>query len=711
MADMGQRRAGPTHGQIKLNNLSQIKDNPSQSNSATTKDALRKIANSFKKQSEASCEPRDPNTVDNNTNAQAINDEVYDSPSRVNRTKSANTYNDEDQNGFRENNFDMHFHEDGDDIMENIDQRNTRAQEGQDESSSRDNNTMMDVNLGHDLVKLDVAAAVGREVLKIFNNVSLEKETLIEENKILTEKNKILVEENISLKLLLAQHGIPLDEVDDFQCPTITSPANISRNHISCDESSTSVIQNPPGESNTGLVNKAAINTNPEDQSKAEMDTALDIDSSNDLPSMTGPLANQVEGGNKENISPSSTYTKPGKQIDIAPTIDIHSPKNLPCRAGQQVSQEGDVHKMNKRANEENENGLNIQTKRRRTKTEIQSQLDSIAAVEHLFSHQRQGGINSRVKHTDNQTQDLVPKELCHDGSWIRQKPRHRQPDKEILEHNRKRDVEVKVFELKNRPEDEGVDEEEIESQTNALRVKLSKEYEKGSESNKKTSKSDQVCESEARIKQEYRSIKVEEENEDMTFDFLPLPRTKAVVRQIHSYRPQDKPNRWGRGTHADDPIRDLVSHPRELNYDEDDIRDEEEKRLFASTLLRMPGDKPAEDPFEEELAKFVKQEAEHKFRCLVPECKKLFKEERFWRAHVEKRHSQWLLDLKKALDLAVRDDVLSRTNASSDGYLPSSLDHVLPGASKGCTGNEETSASSSAWSSRFRRTFSSVAR
>lgn len=33
---------------------------------------------------------------------------------------------------------------------------------------------------------------------------------------------------------------------------------------------------------------------------------------------------------------------------------------------------------------------------------------------------------------------------------------RQRQPDKEILEHDRKRDVEVKVFDLRDQLEDEG---------------------------------------------------------------------------------------------------------------------------------------------------------------------------------------------------------------------------------------------------------------
>ncbi|KAI9813772.1 MAG: RNA-splicing factor [Pycnora praestabilis] len=52
-------------------------------------------------------------------------------------------------------------------------------------------------------------------------------------------------------------------------------------------------------------------------------------------------------------------------------------------------------------------------------------------------------------------------------------KIRQRQPDKEILEHDRKREVEVKVFELRDRLEEEEVDEEEIEEQTSALRKKL----------------------------------------------------------------------------------------------------------------------------------------------------------------------------------------------------------------------------------------------
>lgn len=53
-------------------------------------------------------------------------------------------------------------------------------------------------------------------------------------------------------------------------------------------------------------------------------------------------------------------------------------------------------------------------------------------------------------------------------------KHRQRKPDKDILNHDRLREIEVKVFELQDKLEDEGVDEDEIELQTAALRKKLS---------------------------------------------------------------------------------------------------------------------------------------------------------------------------------------------------------------------------------------------
>ncbi|KAI9837165.1 MAG: RNA-splicing factor [Thelocarpon superellum] len=58
-------------------------------------------------------------------------------------------------------------------------------------------------------------------------------------------------------------------------------------------------------------------------------------------------------------------------------------------------------------------------------------------------------------------------------------KHRQRQPDRAILDHDRKREVEVKVFELQDKLEDEGVDEDEIEAQTLALRKRLLAENEK----------------------------------------------------------------------------------------------------------------------------------------------------------------------------------------------------------------------------------------
>ena len=62
---------------------------------------------------------------------------------------------------------------------------------------------------------------------------------------------------------------------------------------------------------------------------------------------------------------------------------------------------------------------------------------------------------------------------------------------------------------------------------------------------------------------------------------------------------------------------------------------------------LKKLGGKPTEEALEEELAKFVKQEDEAKFRCKVPDCTKLFKAENFWRKHVEKRHPDWFESIK----------------------------------------------------------------
>lgn len=94
---------------------------------------------------------------------------------------------------------------------------------------------------------------------------------------------------------------------------------------------------------------------------------------------------------------------------------------------------------------------------------------------------------------------------------WDSAKHRPRQPDAEILEHEAKRDIEVKVFELRDKLEDEGyvtsspivrpfvnissVDEDEIDDQCEALRRKLSQERQDGKDlgPNAKRLKSHQV--------------------------------------------------------------------------------------------------------------------------------------------------------------------------------------------------------------------------
>jgi uncharacterized C2H2 Zn-finger protein len=65
------------------------------------------------------------------------------------------------------------------------------------------------------------------------------------------------------------------------------------------------------------------------------------------------------------------------------------------------------------------------------------------------------------------------------------------------------------------------------------------------------------------------------------------------------------------------------------------------------SVDLRKIGGKPLEDGLEEDLAKYVKQEDESKYRCKVPDCTKLFKGQVFWRKHVEKRHEEFYNKIK----------------------------------------------------------------
>ncbi|KAI1368846.1 hypothetical protein F5Y08DRAFT_230702 [Xylaria arbuscula] len=105
---------------------------------------------------------------------------------------------------------------------------------------------------------------------------------------------------------------------------------------------------------------------------------------------------------------------------------------------------------------------------------------------------------------------------------------------------------------------------------------------------------------------------------------------------------------------------------------------------------VRKLGGKPTEDALSEELTKFVKQEDEHKFRCKVPECSKLFKEEHFWKKHVEKRHGEWLETMRQEFDL-INAYVLdpahiapSKTDANSNGHFPPAGGQTQQGTPRG---------------------------
>ncbi|PHH91834.1 hypothetical protein CDD83_10084 [Cordyceps sp. RAO-2017] len=84
---------------------------------------------------------------------------------------------------------------------------------------------------------------------------------------------------------------------------------------------------------------------------------------------------------------------------------------------------------------------------------------------------------------------------------------KQRQPDKGILEHERKRQIEVRVFELRDQLEEEEVEEEEIDRRCDELRKKLSAESkEKRDGGSRKAFKAHQVHEmADAKIKESER--------------------------------------------------------------------------------------------------------------------------------------------------------------------------------------------------------------
>jgi hypothetical protein len=80
---------------------------------------------------------------------------------------------------------------------------------------------------------------------------------------------------------------------------------------------------------------------------------------------------------------------------------------------------------------------------------------------------------------------------------------------------------------------------------------------------------------------------------------------------------------------------------------------------------LRKLGGKPVEQALEDELAKYVKQEDDSRYRCKVPECTKLFKAVTFWRKHIEKRHGEWLESIQRDVGFLLSSSIFSETNVA----------------------------------------------
>ncbi|KAI4101299.1 MAG: hypothetical protein LQ339_005097 [Xanthoria mediterranea] len=147
-------------------------------------------------------------------------------------------------------------------------------------------------------------------------------------------------------------------------------------------------------------------------------------------------------------------------------------------------------------------------------------------------------------------------------------------------------------------------------------------------------------------------------------------------------------------------PVVERAPQRKDFKADQQLLRAFNWVKIFEEKILQILepehvdvkklGGKPLEEGLGEELKKFVKQEDEAKFRCKVPDCTKLFKGESFWKKHVEKRHTEWLDNIKKDLNL-VNTYVLdpshiapSRSDANSNGHFPMNNHNLTAGTPRG---------------------------
>ncbi|KAK7741240.1 hypothetical protein SLS63_000793 [Diaporthe eres] len=172
------------------------------------------------------------------------------------------------------------------------------------------------------------------------------------------------------------------------------------------------------------------------------------------------------------------------------------------------------------------------------------------------------------------------------------------------------------------------------------------------------------------------------------------VARASALGEPLPKKRPDTAELEEGETTEPDRKFRNVSKSEQQLQRAYNWVKTFEDKikQILEpdSVDIRKLGGKPIDEAVSEEMAKFVKQEDEHKWRCKVPECQKLFKEEHFWRKHVEKRHVDWMDSLKQDYELInayVIDPAHiapSRTDANSNGHFPPANGQAPTGTPRG---------------------------
>ncbi|KUJ10303.1 uncharacterized protein LY89DRAFT_257178 [Mollisia scopiformis] len=258
------------------------------------------------------------------------------------------------------------------------------------------NHNMMNFVLGGNTFNVDVAAAIGSEVLRNYNTISRdnqkvieerdtleeENQTLWEKNKDFTKKNKVLEEENMSLKLLLAQHGISLEEVVDFELPVPNPrpearlPGNVSETGVTSSSTSNHSFQHPQGVPGLNVQDDTPPSMATRHTEQQAVNIPKDINQAKHSPAIINPMLTHKRESSSRSL-PSQTTPNIEKSLKVESSTDNDMLDGHSSTLQSVVKREQEVRTAKRRANDKNQSPSGIADKRRRTGKDTKLPADS----------------------------------------------------------------------------------------------------------------------------------------------------------------------------------------------------------------------------------------------------------------------------------------------------------------------------------------------